>query len=213
MTTKKNSSRTPAQPALPTGASASANVSATVVLITPAIAGEMLKHNTQNRPVSDTQVDLFAKLIAEGSWRLTHQGIAFDSRGGLIDGQHRLRGIIAAGIAVPAMVVRGLDHGAIEAVDTGLVRRAHHGRHLFGAAREHHREGLTVGGPGRAITHVGGESIGVSHDVTVMERRSTRRKHRIFGSHDRRLPAWRGCWHTRALAATLGTCLTYPCRF
>lgn len=126
MTTKKNSSNPAQQPALPTGASASATVSATVVMITPAIAGEMLKRNTQNRPVSDTQVDLFAKLITEGNWRLTHQGIAFDSRGDLIDGQHRLWGIIAAGIAVPAMVVRGLDHGAIEAVDTGLVRRAHH---------------------------------------------------------------------------------------
>lgn len=114
------------QPTLPKATTPAAKITTSVVLITPALAAEMLKRNTCNRPMTTTKVDAIAKDIADGRWRLTHQGIAFSSAGDLIDGQHRLKGIVVAGIAVSMMVTRGLCHESIEAMDTGLVRRAHH---------------------------------------------------------------------------------------
>lgn len=49
---------------------------------------------------NQTHVNRLAREIKAGRWQLTHQGIAFDSGGILIDGQHRLWAIIEAGTPV-----------------------------------------------------------------------------------------------------------------
>jgi hypothetical protein len=92
--------------------------------VTPEMAAEWLKHNTRNRALSDIRVAAIAAEIKAGSWRITHQGIAFGADGTLFDGQHRLSAIVAANIAVPLMVTRGLSHQALDAIDTGAMRAA-----------------------------------------------------------------------------------------
>lgn len=58
--------------------------------VTPEMAAKWLEGNVLNRPLKQAHVDRLAREMAAGRWRLTHQGIAFDVSGCLIDGQHRL---------------------------------------------------------------------------------------------------------------------------
>ena len=92
--------------------------------VTPEMASEWLKQNTRNRVLSEARVASLAAEIKSGAWRVTHQGIAFGADGTLYDGQHRLSAIVAANIAVPLMVTRGLVHQALDAIDTGTSRVA-----------------------------------------------------------------------------------------
>jgi hypothetical protein len=92
------------------------------VLITPEMAKRCLAKNPQNRPINEFKVAQYRDDILRGRWRLTHQGIAFDDEGNLIDGQHRLRAIVAAGIPVEMLVTRGLSRNTIIAIDEGLKR-------------------------------------------------------------------------------------------
>ena len=95
-----------------------------IELVTPELAAEWLKSNRCNRPLSLRQVENIAADIKAGRWRTTHQGAAFGADGSLYDGQHRLHAIVKAGIAVRMAVTRGLDKADLDAIDTGLARRA-----------------------------------------------------------------------------------------
>ncbi|WP_432048178.1 hypothetical protein [Streptomyces asiaticus] len=90
--------------------------------ITPAKAREWLELNTRNRPLSQAFVNQLAQQIKRGEWQLTHQGIAFDEHGVLIDGQHRLAAIIKAGVPVKSAVTRGVASSAFTVMDTGRKR-------------------------------------------------------------------------------------------
>jgi hypothetical protein len=64
--------------------------------ISPDKAVEMLAANTANRPLARSTVQAFAEAMRRGDWLVTHQGIAFDTTGALVDGQHRLAAVIEA---------------------------------------------------------------------------------------------------------------------
>ena len=80
-----------------------------IILVTPPLATTWLEGNTHNRPMRDSKVSLYAQDMKHGRWRLTHEAIAFDPAGVLIDGQHRLWAVIEANVAVEFLVVRGFD--------------------------------------------------------------------------------------------------------
>src|SRR5438046_2404287 len=56
-------------------------------------AEQWLAANTANRPLSRSTVRGFADAMRSGEWLVTHQGVAFDTDGVLVDGQHRLAAI------------------------------------------------------------------------------------------------------------------------
>jgi hypothetical protein len=92
------------------------------VIMTPEWAKELLQKNNQNRM---PKVALIVKLrgdIRRGKWHLTHQPIAVDKNGCLIDGQHRLIAISLEGISVPLMLATDCDNDSMIAVDTGNSR-------------------------------------------------------------------------------------------
>lgn len=97
--------------------------------ITPAIAKKYLARNVTNRNLKDATIRSYESDMRAGSWLPTHQGIAFNDRDELIDGQHRLTAIVRAGVTVTMLVTRGLP-GAIpgkktttmDAVDRGVPR-------------------------------------------------------------------------------------------
>ncbi len=69
--------------------------------------------------------------MRKGHWAVTHQGIAFDTNGNLIDGQHRLEAIRISGVSVKIMVTTGVPEVAssnglsvfsMDAVDRGKLR-------------------------------------------------------------------------------------------
>lgn len=101
------------------------------VPITPLLAAVWLKSNTSNRRISEPVVEAYASDMRAGAWKLTHQGIAFDASGRLIDGQHRLHAIIKAGFPVTMSVTRGLAASAQEVVDAQKPRSISDQLHLI----------------------------------------------------------------------------------
>lgn len=79
-----------------------------VIRITPDIAEEFLGKNNDNRKMRKLVVQTYAKDMSEGRWEFTHQGIAFDCNGNLIDGQHRLAAIIESGMPQNMIVTRNV---------------------------------------------------------------------------------------------------------
>lgn len=90
--------------------------------ITPAIAAEWLKANRSNRPLSKDIAAGYAEAMREGEWLLNGESIKFDWDGRLVDGQHRLAGVVKAGIRCEFCVIRGLDPEVFKTLDTGKKR-------------------------------------------------------------------------------------------
>ncbi len=105
---------------------------ATVELITPEEALEILeKHNPRNRSISESTVQAYAMDMRNKRWTLTHQGIAFDTNGNLLDGQHRLWAVVFSGVATEFWVFRdvpvkcgenGVEIFTMDAIDKGRIR-------------------------------------------------------------------------------------------
>ena len=99
-------------------------------LVTPELAREWLATGVWNRTVSRDTVRAYVREMVAGQWLRTHQGIAMDEMGRLIDGQHRLLAVIMAGIPVELMVTRGLataegcapGAGVMDVIDRGRGR-------------------------------------------------------------------------------------------
>lgn len=90
--------------------------------IGPVQAASFMEMNACGRGFSEQQIAAFARDMEQGRWYLTHQGIAFDPDGWLIDGQTRMRAILASGCTVRLAVTRGLSREAFEAIDSGRIR-------------------------------------------------------------------------------------------
>lgn len=95
-----------------------------VQTITPAKAAEMLEANTSNRPLSKGVVRTFAEAMKQGDWKVTHQGIAIDINGVLVDGQHRLAAVIEAETPVEMTVFTDVPADTFDVLDTGKRRNA-----------------------------------------------------------------------------------------
>lgn len=90
--------------------------------ITPEKARRMLTANKNNRPVKTFKVQALKSDLRNGNFRVTHQGIALDWNGNLIDGQHRLLAIAETGVTVQMYVTRNCDPHIFKVIDTGASR-------------------------------------------------------------------------------------------
>ena len=75
-----------------------------------------------NRPVNQATVNRYAEDMRHMRWGRNHQGIAFDKRGVLMDGQHRLWAVVESGMTVMMPVTHGLDREAQLTIDVGFRR-------------------------------------------------------------------------------------------
>lgn len=96
----------------------------TTIVITPETAKRWLATNRINRPMNKKVVNRYRGDMINGLWQYTHAGIAFDTNGDLVDGQHRLAAIagLPEGHAVAMSVTRGLAPEARFFVDQGRKR-------------------------------------------------------------------------------------------
>ena len=97
--------------------------------VTPEMASRWLRNNFRNRPVKDDVVSAYARDMVNGAWQPTHQGIAFNDRDELIDGQHRLMAVVKSRCTVRMMVtfnlpakIEGHEMTTMDCVDRGCTR-------------------------------------------------------------------------------------------
>ncbi|MBA7668866.1 hypothetical protein ES703_76983 [subsurface metagenome] len=83
---------------------------------------EYLTHSDGNRPYHQQYTSELAARQTRGEWRTNGDSIRFDSNGILRDGQHRLKMIVQTGIAIEAIVIRGIDPDAFITMDVGKKR-------------------------------------------------------------------------------------------
>jgi hypothetical protein len=99
--------------------------------ITPEAAAEILeKANNQNRRPGERDVRRIMKSMIRGTFQRTHQGLAFDINGVLIDGQHRLEAVKRTKTTWWMLVTEGLDPVVRKVIDNGKVRTAADGRQI-----------------------------------------------------------------------------------
>lgn len=91
--------------------------------ITPELAKNWLGRNaSNNRVVRNHRVELFARDMESGNWKLNAESIKFSKDGGLIDGQHRLLACVKANVPFESFVTVGLDTDAIMTIDSNMPR-------------------------------------------------------------------------------------------
>jgi len=95
-----------------------------VIRVTPPMAREWLKKNVDNRPLSKGKVEGLRLALQRGEYMTTHQGVAFDTDGNLLDGQHRLHAIadMPETFGVEILVTRDLPRASFKAIDIGQKR-------------------------------------------------------------------------------------------
>jgi hypothetical protein len=97
---------------------------ATIETITPGMAADILRGNTRNRTLRKGLVELYAGEMKAGRWLETHQGIAINCDGTLLDGQHRLAAIVESGVSQRMVVTRGVPSASQIAMDDHAKRTA-----------------------------------------------------------------------------------------
>jgi hypothetical protein len=103
-------------------------------LIDERVAATFLSSMGKNRQAMETLEYKYSGDMERGLWPVTHQGIAFNVKGDLIDGQHRLKSIIRAKVKMWMLVTYGLSMEAMGAIDRGKMRTAAHALQIMGHA-------------------------------------------------------------------------------
>jgi hypothetical protein len=95
-----------------------------VQTITPSDAERLLigAAAQRQRALSNTRVQQLARIMRDGQFKVTHQPIAIDANGVLIDGQHRVAAIAASGVNVEILVAYDADPETFDLIDTGRPR-------------------------------------------------------------------------------------------
>jgi hypothetical protein len=80
-----------------------------VIIITPQLAKEILKHRKiRNRGTSTLHIHRLATAMKNGEWVIADP-ILVNCDGSLIDGQHRLKAVIQANLPIGFLVIEGYD--------------------------------------------------------------------------------------------------------
>ena len=100
-------------------------IKTTWVYVSPERAKHFMSKNFDNRSLRVKHIDRLVDDMKNDRFLITHQGIAFDTRGKLIDGQHRLQAIIESGKGQWMLVTTGLPELTKRVMDGGAKRTAH----------------------------------------------------------------------------------------
>lgn len=92
-----------------------------IKLITPELAGELLKMNVGNRRLKPIK-NVYADQMKNGGWAENGESIIIDKNGYVKDGQHRLNAVITSGHSYFCVVVTGVSPNVMETIDVGTNR-------------------------------------------------------------------------------------------
>jgi len=94
-----------------------------LMTVTPEQALDWLERmNNNNRPLSETYAQRLARDMRAGRWVVTHEGIAFDPQGVLLDGQHRLWAVALAEVPVRMHVWFDVTPESLMVINNGKPR-------------------------------------------------------------------------------------------
>lgn len=96
--------------------------------ITPAEAQNMIDRSKRpNRPIRASKVKSYALKMKTGRWNpYNSQAISIDYNGDIVNGHHRLRACILAGVPFTTMFMEGVPPDAFAEEDQGVLRSAGH---------------------------------------------------------------------------------------
>ena len=94
-----------------------------VVDLTPALARALLNRNPNNRKISDSTVDSYARDVANEAWHLNGEPVVVSRDGYLNDGQHRCEAVVAADRPIQVIMVFGVERDTRNTLNQGKVRR------------------------------------------------------------------------------------------
>lgn len=100
------------------------------VLITPDYAESLLKTNPRNRNIKKSDMRTIVQAIENGEFELTHQCIAIDEKGMLVDGHHRLSAVVYTGKSVEMMVAYNAPNST--KIDGGTPRNSRDKMYMAG---------------------------------------------------------------------------------
>lgn len=124
------------------------------LIITPEMAANWLEHrNKGNRAKSPRVIQRYARAMRDGRWMATHQGIAFDEEGLLLDGQHRCEAIAASGVPVQMHVFVNVPRASFSVLDQTHRRQANQ---LID-----HPQRTTIASAARFVGHIDGTLSGI----------------------------------------------------
>lgn len=101
--------------------------------IGPPLAEKMMEYNEDNqRKKKGMAIQRFTNDMTSDEWYLTHQGIAFNERGRLHDGQNRLEAVIKSGKIIQSFVWFGAgDKDEMKNFDNGTIRQVLDAARIF----------------------------------------------------------------------------------
>lgn len=93
------------------------------------MAGQWLGEQARNRILRKGRIVEFTRDMLAGKWEDTGEAVKFDKDGCMVDGQHRMEGLVLAAKTYPAievnfLIVRGLNRKAQMVMDTNTRRTA-----------------------------------------------------------------------------------------
>lgn len=100
-----------------------ADVTVRIMRVTPELAAEMLKKNSNNRKLVRRHVELLVDVLDRREWYMNGETIVLSYDDVLLNGQHRLTAIVESGVSADCMVVYGIDPEAFKTIDGGRVRK------------------------------------------------------------------------------------------
>ena len=78
--------------------------------------------NAHNRPISQSTVERYTQEIKAGRWKSNGQSIVFSKSGQLLNGQHRLKAVVAANKPIDCLIVWGVEDDTFDTIDDGNKR-------------------------------------------------------------------------------------------
>ena len=97
-------------------------MSVELIRVTPYLAANYLKHNSQNRKESSRNLLFLTQQMKNDLFLENGESIVFDQNNNLTDGQHRLMAIVASGKSYNIPIVRGVNSNSMATYDTGKNR-------------------------------------------------------------------------------------------
>lgn len=92
------------------------------VVITPALAEFLLTKNSHNRPLNKGNASKIANAMINNEWQYDGTPISFDKYGKLLNGQHRLTGVVLSGKSIIFKITSGFSPSIFATMDVGKVR-------------------------------------------------------------------------------------------